>query len=78
MGSLPWTAGAAGVAPIAHALKENRTLAHLGLAAVGLGPSRDAAKRLAEALGKNADLLSLDVEGAEALVLSTISPLTRN
>ena len=53
--------GAAGVGPIARALAGNRTLAHLGIAAVGLGPSVEGAKRLAAALRANGDLLSLDL-----------------
>ena len=53
--------GAAGVMPIARALGDNKTLSHLGIAAVGLGPGLDAAKRLAAALRQNGDLVSLDV-----------------
>ena len=59
--------GVAGVEPIARALAGNKSLSHLGVAAVGLGldgarrPSVDGAKRLAAALRANGDLLSLDI-----------------
>ena len=53
--------GSAGIAPIALALSDNHTLNHLGIANVGLGPSLDGAKKLASALRKNGDLLSLDI-----------------
>ena len=53
--------GAAGIAPVARALAENHSLAHLGIAACCLGPGLDGAKRLAAAIRQNGDLLSLDV-----------------
>ena len=59
VGAAPF--GAAGVAPIARSLADNKSLSHLGLAAVSLGPSLDGAKRLAQALRQNGDLLSLDL-----------------
>ena len=59
VGAAPF--GAAGVAPIARSLADNKTLLHLGLAAAGLGPSLDGAKRLAQAIRQNGDLLSLDL-----------------
>jgi hypothetical protein len=57
--------GAAGTLPIARVLAESRSLAFLGLASASLGPSLDVAKRLANALKQNTDLLSLDLRHNE-------------
>ena len=60
LGGNPLGVGGA-LVPIAQAVGKSEHLLHLYLAAVGLGKSADAPKRLAAALRKNGNLLSLDV-----------------
>ena len=53
--------GVAGIGPIATALGESKSLAHLGLAAINLGERADGVKKLVAAIRLNGELLSLDV-----------------
>ena len=62
------------VKPLAEALEQNRVLAHLSLAACGLAQQPEGVKRLAQALRKNGDLLTLDVRhnGLDAAALKQL------